>query len=131
MTLRIAPDSILTRAAIALVWLYEGLWAKVLGGSAHHAAVIAAVPFLSAGAARATLIALGLAECGIAAWVLWGWHMRDAALVQSVLLVAVNAGGLIWAWRLIPDPGGMIVQNFAFLVLIWIAAEGRTHASQT
>ncbi len=53
--------------------------------------------------------------------------MRQAAIVQTVLLVAMNAGGLIWAWRLIPDPPGMILQNFAFLMLIWVATEDRLH----
>ena len=73
------------------------------------------------------LIALGLVECGIAAWVLSGHKMRQAAIVQTVLLVAMNAGGLIWAWRLIPDPPGMILQNFAFLMLIWVSTEDRLH----
>ena len=130
MKLRITPGSFLTRFAIALVWLYEGLWSKLLARSPHHAAMVRAVPFFTAGAARAALIALGLAECAIAAWVLWGRHMRSAALAETCLLIAMNAGGLIWAWRLIPDPGGMVVQNFAFLILIWIAAEDRPYASQ-
>src|SRR5580692_4675107 len=92
--------------------------------------VIAAAPFIGPGAARAALITLGLAECGIAALVLSGQRMRQAALVQTVLLVAMNGGGTIWARRLIPDPGGMIVQNLAFLVLIWIAAEDSPHLAQ-
>jgi hypothetical protein len=92
--------------------------------------VIAATPFLGPAAAKAALITLGLAECGIAAWVLSGQRMRQAALVQTVLLVAMNAGGTIWARRLIPDPGGMIVQNLAFLVLIWVATEDSPHVAR-
>ena len=130
MTFQTRPDPKLIRASIAVVWLYEGLWCKLLGGVPRHADVIAAAPFIGRGAARAALIALGLAECGIAAWVLSGQRMRQAALVQTVLLVAMNAGGTIWARRLIPDPGGMIVQNLAFLVLIWIAAEDNPHVAQ-
>ena len=38
------PDPKLIRASIALVWLYQGLWCKLLGGVPRHAAVIAAVP---------------------------------------------------------------------------------------
>lgn len=131
MMLRSGPDQKLIRISIALVWLYEGLWCKLLGEMPHHAEVIASVPFIGPAAARAALIALGLAECGIAVWVLSGARMRVAALVQTILLVAMNAGGTIWAWRLIPDPGGMLVQNFAFLVLIWVATEDRRYASQT
>lgn len=129
MTLQMRPAPKLIRAAIAMVWLYEGLWCKLLGGVPGHADVIAAAPFIGPAAARAALMTLGLAECGIAAWVLFGRRMRQAALVQTVLLAAMNAGGTIWATRLIPDPGGMIVQNLAFLVLIWIAAEDCPHVA--
>ena len=130
MTLQTRFDPKLIRASIALVWLYEGLWCKLLGGMPRHAEVIAATPFLGPVTARAALITLGLAECGIAAWVLSGRRMRQAALVQIGLLIAMNAGGTIWARRLIPDLGGMIVQNLAFLVLIWIAAEDSPHVAQ-
>lgn len=130
MTLQTRPDPKLIRASIALVWLYEGLWCKLLGGVPRHAEVIAATPFLGPAAARAALITLGLAECSIAAWVLSGQRMRPAAIVQTVLLVTMNTCGTIWARRLIPDPGGMIVQNLAFLVLIWIAAENGHHVAQ-
>jgi hypothetical protein len=39
-----------------------------------------------------------------------------------LLLIALNASGLFWARRLIHDPGGMVVKNFAFLVLVWVSA---------
>ena len=122
------PSNKLIRVAIALVWFYQGLWCKVLGGVPHHEAVIAAVPFIGSAGGLITLIALGLLECGIGLWVLSGRWRREAAIVQTVLLIAMNAGGLIWAARLIPDPAGMILQNFAFLLLIWVATEDRPHA---
>ena len=122
------PSNKLIRVAIALVWFYQGLWCKVLGGVPHHEAVIAAVPFIGSAGGHITLIALGLLECGIGLWVLSGRWRREAAIVQTVMLIAMNAGGLIWAARLIPDPAGMILQNFAFLLLIWVATEDRPHA---
>jgi len=115
----------LIRLAIALVWLYQGLWSKVLGGVPRHEAVIAAVPFIGSAAGHSALITLGLLECGIGLWVLSGRWMRPAAIVQTVLLAAMNTGALIWAAHLIPDPTGMVLQNFAFLLLIWIATEDR------
>jgi hypothetical protein len=121
------PNHKLIRLSIALVWLYEGLWCKVLGGVPRHAAVISSVPFIGPVGSRIALITLGLAESGIAAWVLSGRRMRQAAIMQTVLLVSMNAGGLIWARRLIPDPPGTILQNFAFLMLIWVVAEDRLH----
>ena len=130
MTLPTMFDSKLIRASIALVWLYQGLWCKLLGGVTQHKAVVAAVPFIGPEAAGTVLIALGFVECGISAWVLSGKRMHYAALAQTALLFAMNAGGTIWAWRLIPDPGSMITQNFAFLVLIWIASEDPRYAAQ-
>jgi uncharacterized membrane protein YphA (DoxX/SURF4 family) len=125
------PDYKLIRLSIAVVWLYQGLWCKVLGGVPHQEAVISSVPFLGAGEIRVALITLGLVECGLALWVLSGRWMRQAAIAQTALLAAMNSGGLIWAWHLIPDPLGMIVQNFAFLVLVWIASEDRRYAAHT
>ena len=122
------PSNKLIRLAIALVWLYQGFWCKVLGGVPRHEAVIAAVPFIGSAAGRSALIALGLLECGIGLWVLSGRWMRQAAIVQTVLLAAMNTGGLIWATHLIPDPAGMVLQNFTFLLLIWIATEDRQDA---
>jgi hypothetical protein len=119
----------LIRLSIALVWIYEGLWCKVLAGAPHHLAVVSAVPFFDPVAARAVLVLLGLVECGIGIWVLAAWQLRWAAMVQTVLLACMNAAGLIWAWRLIPDPAGMILQNFAFVLLIWVAAEERPHVA--
>jgi hypothetical protein len=122
------PGSKLIRLSIALVWLYQGLWCKVLGRVPGHVAVISSVPFIGSAGGRGALLALGLLECCIAMWVCSGRRMREAAMVQTVLLAAMNAGGLIWAWHLIPDPVGMILQNFAFVILIWVATEDRHHA---
>lgn len=130
MALRRMLDQKLIRVSIALVWLYQGLWCKVLGWAPQQKELVADVPFIGHVAARTVLVSLGLIECSIAAWVLSGKRMRHAALAQTTLIVAMNAGGIIWAWRLIPDVGGILVQNFAFLVLIWIAAEGSTYAVQ-
>jgi uncharacterized membrane protein YkgB len=115
----------LIRLAIALVWLYQGLWCKVLGGAPRHEAVIAAAPFIGPAAARGVMVAIGLVECVLAMWVLSGLRMRWAALAQTALLVGMNAAGLVWARSLLADPVGMILQNFAFVLLIWIAAEDR------
>jgi DoxX-like family len=125
------PDLKLIRLSVAMVWFYQGLWCKVLGGVPRQEAVISTVPFMGAAEVRMALMVLGLVECGLAVWVLSGQRMRQAATVQTALLAAMNSGGLIWAWHLIPDPVGMIVQNIAFLVLVWIASEDRPNAAHS
>ena len=121
---------LLARAAIASVWLYQGLWCKLLGRMPHQMEIVGMVPFLNASQAHWALAALGSLECVIGAWVLSGICPRKAALMQTFLLVFMNAGGLFWASRVVPDPAGMLFQNFVFLSLVWIAAgELRPHAT--
>ena len=112
----------LIEGAVAMVWLYEGLWCKVLGGSRHELEVIEAAPLFSPSRAALFLQALGMFECALAAWVLSGWQPLWAAVVQTVLLVSLNTAGITWSRHLIPDPPGMLIKNFAFLILVWVAA---------
>ena len=116
------PPLLLTRIAIAAVWLYEGLWCKVLGRMPGQGDIVASVPFLGPGRGPGLLTAIGVVECGLALWVLGGWAPVWAAAIQTLLLVGMNSFGLVFARRLIHDPGGMVVKNFAFLVLVWVAA---------
>ena len=111
----------LPRIAVATVWFYQGLWCKVLGGNARHAAIVAAVhaPGLIW---SHLLIMIGTVEIALAFWILSGWRARPCAAMQTLLLIAMNAGGLYFAADLIPDPGAMIVQNAAFLTLAWTVA---------
>jgi hypothetical protein len=58
------PDHKLIRLSIAMVWFYQGLWCKVLGGVPRQEAVISAAPFICAAEVRLALTTLGLVECG-------------------------------------------------------------------
>jgi hypothetical protein len=116
------PPLILIRVAIAAVWLYEGLWCKLLGREPNQRDIVAAHPWFGARTAGLVLKAIGLAEVALAVWVLAGWQPWLAALAQTALLAGLNANGLLFARRLIHDPGGMVVKNFALIVLIWVGA---------
>lgn len=115
------PPLLLLRAAVAAVWLYEGLWSKILGGQQRQVEVVTAVPVLGPLIGRHFLKALGVAETLIACWVLSGIAPGWCVVVQTALLLTLNANGLLWARHLIHDPGGMVVKNFAFLLLAWLA----------
>lgn len=112
----------LARAAVAAVWLYEGLWCKVLGGDGDQRAIVAAVPLLPPSLAAAALTGIGLAETALAGWVLTGRSPRAAAVAQTVLLVAFNAGGLLFAGDRIDAAGRMLTANAALLALAWLLA---------
>jgi uncharacterized membrane protein YphA (DoxX/SURF4 family) len=116
------PPLLLVRCAIAAVWLYEGLWCKVLRRMPNQKGIVEAVPFLGRSNGQRFLTALGLLECGLGVWVLSGWEPVLAAVVQTGLLLGMNANGLLFARRLIHDPAGMVVKNVVFILLVWVAA---------
>ncbi len=116
------PPFWLIRIAVASVWLYEGLWCKLLGGDAHQVQVVQAVPRFGPRVGALFLKALGAVELAMALWVLSGVAPLACAVAQTLLLVTLNANGVVWARHLIHDPAGMLVKNFAFLVLAWVSA---------
>lgn len=116
------PPDWLIRIAVAAVWLYEGLWCKLLRGEPREFEVVKAVPRYGPRFGVPFLMTLGVVEVTLAAWVLSGAAPLLCAIAQTVLLVSLNANGLIWARDVIHDPRGMLVKNFAFLVLAWVAA---------
>jgi uncharacterized membrane protein YphA (DoxX/SURF4 family) len=116
------PPFWLIRGVVALVWLYEGLWCKLFRGKPGEFEVVKAVPLYGPRFGVPFLMILGVTEVAIAAWVLSGAGAFFCAIVQTLLLVSLNISGLIWSRHLIDDPGGMVIKNFAFLVLAWVAA---------
>jgi len=114
---------LLIRIAIALVWLYEGLWCKLFERMPHQVDVVAAHPLFDARSARWVLRVIGVVEVALALWVVSGVAPWLAALAQTVLLVGMNANGLLFSRQHIPDPGGMVVKNFALIVLMWVAVD--------
>ena len=116
------PPLWLIQIAVAAVWLYEGLWCKLLNGEPRQMRVIETVPRYGSRVAARLLKSLGMVEVAVAIWVLTGMAPIVCAAFQTVLLVTLNTCGLLWARPLIHDPAGMVVKNFAFLVLVWVSA---------
>lgn len=114
------PPLILIRASVAAVWLYEGLWCKILGRVRSQVEVASAVPLLGPRFGRTALKAIGFTEVAFAAWVMAGAAPGPCAIAQTIFLIALNANGLLWARRIILEPAGMVVKNIAFLVLVWV-----------
>ena len=115
------PPAWLIRVAVASVWFYEGLWCKLLGGEPHQLAVVESAP-MGPRIGRVFLLGLGVVEVSMGAWALSAIAPLPCALAQTILLVALNANGLLWARHVIHDPAGMVIKNFAFLLLAWVAA---------
>jgi uncharacterized membrane protein YphA (DoxX/SURF4 family) len=116
------PPQWLLHVAVAAVWLYEGLWCKLLNGDPNQVRVVEAVPRFGPKIGKLFLMTLAVVEVVIGLWALSGYEPLWSAIVQTALLVTLNTNGLIFARHLIHDPPGMVVKNFAFLVLVWVAA---------
>jgi len=116
------PPDWLIRAAVAAVWLYEGLWCKLLRGAPAEFEVVKAVPVYGPRFGVPFLMVLGVVEVTLALWVLSGVSPFYCVLVQTLLLISLNANGLLWARDVIHDPRGMVIKNFAFLILAWVSA---------
>jgi uncharacterized membrane protein YphA (DoxX/SURF4 family) len=122
MNTALLPPLWLIHVAVAAVWFYEGVWCKLLDGQPRQLRVVEAMPHYGSRVGKELLKLLGLFEAAIGVWVLTGIAPIVCAVAQTLLLVTLNAGGLLWARRLINDPAGMVVKNFAFLVLVWVSA---------
>ena len=116
------PSLWLLQAAVAAVWLYEGFWCKVLARSRHEFEVVEQVPFLAPSTSHALLRVLGVLETALGVWVLTTWQPIAAAVVQTALLIGLNAAGIYFSRQRIPDPAGMVLKNAALLVLAWVTA---------
>lgn len=114
------PPVAVIRGGVAAVWLYEGLWCKILGRVASQVQVVTAVPRFGPRFGLVALKLLGIVEVALAAWVISGFGPGACAIVETGLLVALNVNGLLWARHIIHEPAGMIVKNISFLVLVWV-----------
>ena len=122
MSTALIPPLWLIHIAVAAVWVYEGLWCKLLNGQPRQVRVVEAMPLYGAGIASKLLRLVGAVETAIGVWILTGVAPILCAAAQTALLVTLNVCGLLWARRLIEDPGGMVIKNFAFIVLVWVSA---------
>lgn len=95
------PPSLLLRVAVAAVWLYEGLWCKLLGGVPHQTEVVAAHPLFGPRLASGFLSALAVVEIALAVWVLSGFQPVLAAVAQTALLVFMTYTGAVLASLLV------------------------------
>ena len=117
---------IAARGIVACVWIYEGLWCKLLSGCSSHAAIIRSLPALIASVADRVLFALGTGEVALGLWILSGRTPRAAFWAQAILLVIMNGGGLIWGRHAIADPTSMVIHNVVLLALAWTIADAGT-----
>lgn len=106
----------LARLALAIVWLYNGLWLKVIATDAHHLAIVTALgiePYISP---LFILKAIGCCETLLAAGILSGLLFRFVSYFQIFILLLMNTLGIMFGSGTIQNPAGLIVSNLPTLI---------------
>jgi uncharacterized membrane protein YphA (DoxX/SURF4 family) len=107
------------RVVVALVWLHEGLWQKLIVRAPHEIAVVEAVGQVGPLAPLQLLTLIGAGETLLAIGVLSGLLWRALSVFQIVLLVTMNTIGIISSGgAAIPDPVGLVIKNLPLLMCI-------------
>lgn len=101
---------------IALVWLANGLLCKVLNLVPRHQEIVETILKLDNG--RPLTIAIGLAETGMAVWIVSGFRSRLNAILQIIIIATMNILESIYAPDLLL--WGRWNGMFAFLFILVI-----------
>lgn len=105
------------RLAVAAVWIYEGLWLKMVRPAPHELAVMGSMSLGSVSPGR-LLFVIGSGEVLLGLGVLSGLYSRFLAWFQGVILVLMNGMGILFAGKAIADPAGLVIHNLPFLLCI-------------
>lgn len=108
------------RIMLGLIWLYNGLWLKVILLDAEHLAVVQGlgIDYLSP---ENLLRLIGFAETLLALGIWSGLLNRFVSIFQLAILVVMNSIGIVFSGA-IAEPLGLLVQNLPMFFCIVIVA---------
>ena len=105
------------RIVIAGVWIFHGLYSKILDGVPRHRLIVGRI--LGDSFARPLTIVIGAGEILLGLWVLSGRRSRACAMLQTLALVAMNTLEIIFAKELLISAPGMVALNLVLLGGAW------------
>ena len=105
---------------IGSVWVFHGLYSKLLGGIPRHRAIVGRV--LGEEWATPITLAVGVCEVLLGLWAYSRRHRRVCASVQTLAIAAMNSMEIARARDLLLSAPGMVALNAMFLLLVWIWA---------
>lgn len=106
--------------AIGSVWVFHGLYSKLLNGIPRHRLIVGRV--LGNKIAGTATKLIGVFEVLLGFWVFSGWERPSCAVVQTLALVGMNTLEIFLAGDLLISAIGMVALNLGFLSLIWFWA---------
>lgn len=104
----------LLRGVLALTWLYQGLWLKLIVRDPQHLQVVESVGPVAGLAPADFLTLIGAGETLLALGILSGLLHNFVALFQIALLVSMNSIGILSGG--VEKPLGLVVGNLPLLV---------------
>lgn len=101
---------------IAAVWLINGLYCKILHQIPRHKEIVAAI--LGNQHASTITVWIGMAEIGMAAWIISGFKSKVNAITQIIIIGVMN----VLEFLLVPELllWGRMNLLFAFLLMVII-----------
>jgi hypothetical protein len=108
---------IFSQLVIGGVWMFHGLYSKILNGIPRHQLIVRKV--LGDRFARPATKVIGCLEVLLGIWAFTGFARVECATVQTAAIVGMNALELFMAREVLISPIGMVILNLCFLTLIW------------
>lgn len=108
------------RILIGSVWVFHGLYSKLLDGIPRHRQIVARV--LGEEWAGPATMAVGLAEILLGCWAFSRRFPLTCAAVQTLAIVTMNSMEIARAPDLLISAPGMVALNLGFLALGWYSA---------
>ncbi|MCW1921463.1 DoxX-like family protein [Luteolibacter arcticus] len=109
------------RYLIGSVWIFHGLYSKLLHQIPRHEAIVGRV--LGEDAAGWLTPMIGIAEILLGAWVLTAKWPRTCAATQTLALVSMNVLEIVFARDLLLWPAGMVAANLVLIASAWWLAK--------
>lgn len=104
-------------ALISAVWIFHGLYSKLLNGIPRHRMIIRRI--LGERVSGIAVIAIGIFEIALGVWAFTGWERIACAVIQTLVIAVMNALEILLARELLISAIGMLVLNAGFLAVVW------------
>lgn len=103
---------------IALVWLVNGLYCKILNQVPRHEAIVAQI--INTAHSRLLIIIIGFLEICMAIWILSQYKQKCNAVLQIIIILLMNCIEFIMASNLLLWHKYNIIFAFLFCILIYL-----------
>ncbi|HEX7753824.1 MAG TPA: DoxX-like family protein [Niabella sp.] len=117
--MRNTPLQQVLKYVIALIWLINGLFCKVVNGVPRHQELVEKILRLQDG--RTVTLLIGISEIIMAIWIISGYRPHLNAIVQIVIIVLMNTLEALLAPELLLWGYGNAFAAFLLIIVIYLS----------